>query len=95
MKRNQYGDVILSKEEQNQMKQFRDAYQNGWSLETNDPYDDVEQEDFVDTYIRYFKKKRDSEYQNKAKKLEEQAQKRDQNFLQKIVKTINIRKKKK
>lgn len=95
MKRNQYGDVILTKEEQRQMKQFRDAYQQGWSLETNDPWDEVESDDFVDTYIRHFKKKRDREYQLKQKKAEEEAKERNKNFLQKIVKTINIRKKKK
>ena len=58
MKRNQYGDVILTKEEQKQMKQFRDSYENGWSLETNDPYDEVQSQDFLDNYIKHFKRKR-------------------------------------
>lgn len=94
MKRNQYGDVILTKEEQKQMKQFRDSYENGWSLETNDPYDEVQSQDFLDNYIKHFKRKRDFEYQQK-RKAEEIAEERNRNFLQKIVKTINIRKKKK
>ena len=82
MKRNQYGDIIFTSEEQKQMKQFRDAYQNGWSLETNDPEDEVETEDFINKYLIYFKEKREKELQKKAAE-------RNKNFIQKLISLIN------
>lgn len=85
MKYNQYGDVIFTKEEEKQMKQFRDSYERGWSYQTNDPYDEMDGQDFVDTYIRHFKKKRDRENQKKLEQLNQESQKRDKSFLEKII----------
>lgn len=81
---NQFGDVILSKEEQKLMNQYRNSYEKGWDLETNDPQDEVETEDFLNTYLIHFKKKRQLDIQKQKRKLFLQAEERNKNFIQKL-----------
>lgn len=80
---NQYGDLIFSPEEQKQLEEFKNWYQAGWNYQSSDPYDEVQEQDFINSYIIYFKQKRDREFE-----LKQEAKERQQNFLQKLVNKI-------
>lgn len=82
---NQYGDIIFTPEEQKQLEEFKNSYQAGWEYQSSDPYDEVQEQDFINSYIIYFKQKRDREFE-----LKQEAKERQQNFLKKLVgKIIN------
>ena len=57
--RNQYGDVIFPPIDQQDVDNFGRYIEDGWEYQTSDPEDEVEQEDFINSYIAYFKKKRE------------------------------------
>ena len=80
---NQYGDVILTNQEERQLEQFKNFYQAGWDLQTSDPEDQVQEDEFMTSYIIHFKQKNDKQYA-----LKQEAKARQQNFMQKLVKKI-------
>ena len=80
---NQYGDIIFTPEEQKQLEEFKNSYQAGWEYQSSDPYDEVQEQDFINSYIIYFKQKRDREFE-----LKQEAKERQQNFLKKLVNKI-------
>lgn len=81
---NQYGDLIFSPEEQKLLQQFKRSYEEGWELETNDPQDEVQTEDFINKYIVHFKKKREWNNQQIRNKIIQESEQRNKNFLQKL-----------
>lgn len=80
---NQYGDVIFTPEEQRQLDQFKNSYEAGWNYDSSDPYDQMQEDDFINSYIIHFKEKRDRQWDAK-----QEAQQRQQNFMQKLMKKI-------
>ena len=80
---NQYGDIILTPEEERQLDDFKNFYQTGWNYQSSDPYDEVQEQDFINSYIVHFKEKRDKEWDAK-----QEAEQRQQNFMEKLVKKI-------
>lgn len=88
---NQYGDIILTPEEEKQLEDFKNSYEAGWEYQTGDPEDQVQEDDFINSYIIHFKQKRDRQWDAK-----QEAKQRQQNFMKKLVnKIINKGKQKK
>lgn len=80
---NQYGDVIFTPEEERQLEQFKNGYEAGWEYQAGDPQYQMQEDDFINSYIVHFKEKRDREWNAK-----QEAQQRQQNFMEKLVKKI-------
>lgn len=80
---NQYGDIILTPEEERQLEDFKNFYQQGWNYQTGDPEDQVQEDDFINSYIIHFKQERDRQWDAKQK-----AKQRQQNFMKKLVNKI-------
>lgn len=61
--KDQYGDVIFPPQDQQDIDRFTKYIEQGWDYQTSDPEDEVQREDFLNSYILYFKQKRDKLYQ--------------------------------
>lgn len=80
---NQYGDLIFSPEEEKQLENFKNWYQSGWDYDSSDPDDQMQEDDFINSYIIHFKQKRDQQYEAK-----QEAEQRQKNFVKKLVDKI-------
>ena len=80
---NQYGDVIFTPEQEQILEQFKNSYEAGWEYQAGDPQYQMQEDDFINSYIVHFKEQRDKEWDAK-----QEAKQRQQNFMQKLVKKI-------
>ena len=61
--RDQHGDVIFPPLDQQDVDNFGKYIEQGWEYQTSDPEDEVDKEQFMTSYIAYFKQKRQRIYQ--------------------------------